>query len=208
MSDTNESTSSSDLMAHPKDLVEPLQLGERLRAFRLARRWTLEDVRQRTGVARSTLSKIENDQLSPTFTVVQKLVTGLGINLPQLLRQPLSPPRNAGRRELNRAGDGHRHPTPTYEHELLASRIQHKHMVPFKTVVRARDIKEFPDWVRHGGEEFLLVLEGAILLYCEGEEPLQLECGDSLYFDSSMGHAKVSISPEDAVVLSVCTDAD
>ncbi|RKR06218.1 XRE family transcriptional regulator [Kushneria sinocarnis] len=208
MSDSNESAMPPGLMTDPDGLVEPLRLGERLRAIRRAQRWTLEDVRQRTGVARSTLSKIENDQLSPTFTVVQKLINGLDIDLPQLLRQPPRPPQRTGRRDLDRAGQGRLHPTPTYEHELLAGRLEHKHMVPFKTVVRAREISEFTDWVRHGGEEFLLILEGAILLYSEAHETLQLDCGDSLYFDSSVGHAKVSISPQDAVVLSVCTDAD
>jgi len=32
--------------------------------------------------------------------------------------------------------------------------------------------------------------------------------GDSIYFDSDMGHALVSTSPDDAVVLSVCTRGD
>ncbi|MCP1363319.1 helix-turn-helix domain-containing protein, partial [Halomonas sp. BBD45] len=65
-----------------KPFVEPLRLGERLKEIRLANQWTLEDVSQRTGLARSTLSKIENDQISPTFTAVQKLIGGLGIDLP------------------------------------------------------------------------------------------------------------------------------
>ena len=32
--------------------------------------------------------------------------------------------------------------------------------------------------------------------------------GDSIYFDSDMGHALVSTSEEDAIVLSVCTRND
>ncbi|WP_106478168.1 helix-turn-helix domain-containing protein [Phytohalomonas tamaricis] len=188
-----------------KPFVEPLRLGERLKELRLAQRWTLEDVSQRTGLARSTLSKIENDQISPTFMVVQKLINGLNIDLPQLLRQPRQQQRPSGRRDITRKGDGRSHPTPTYEHELLSWQLAQKRMIPFKTIVRARHIEDFADWVRHGGEEFLMVLEGAILLYSECYEPLHLEAGDSLYFDSDMGHAKVSVSEEDAVVLSVCT---
>ncbi|MFC0268371.1 helix-turn-helix domain-containing protein [Kushneria aurantia] len=188
--------------------VEPLRLGERLRGIRRTRRWTLEEVSRRTGVARSTLSRIENDQISPSFVVVQKLVIGLDIDLPQLLKRPSQPPRGNGRRDLTRCGQGQRHPTPTYEHELLGAQRMPKLMTPFKTRVRARSIEAFSDWVRHGGEEFLMVLEGSILFYSEDYEPLALEAGDSLYFDSDMGHAKVSRSEEDALVLSVCAPGE
>ncbi|MBA2777429.1 helix-turn-helix domain-containing protein [Billgrantia kenyensis] len=191
-----------------KPFVEPLRLGERLKEIRLANQWTLEDVSQRTGLARSTLSKIENNQISPTFTAVQKLISGLGIDLPQLLTPPKVQPRTMGRRDLTRLGEGQRHPTPTYEHELLSCELAQKRMIPFKTIVRARSFDEFSEWVRHDGEEFLMVLEGDIRLYTEFYEPLQLSRGDSIYFDSDMGHALVSVSDDDAVVLSVCTRGD
>ncbi|MHB0775456.1 helix-turn-helix domain-containing protein [Halomonas sp. WWR20] len=191
-----------------KAFVEPLQLGERLKEIRLANQWTLEDVSQRTGLARSTLSKIENDQISPTFSAVQKLIIGLGIDLPQLLTPPRAQSRTLGRRDLTRVGEGKQHPTPTYEHELLSWQLAQKRMIPFKTIVRARSFDEFHEWVRHDGEEFLIVLEGDILLYTEFYEPLRLTQGDSIYFDSDMGHALVSVSEQDAVVLSVCTPGE
>ena len=74
-------------------------------------------------------------------------------------------------------------------------------MVPFKTRVRARSFEEFPEWVRHDGEEFLLVLEGSVALYTEYYEPLTLEEGDCVYYDSGMGHACVSVSHRDALIL-------
>ncbi|MDN3526403.1 XRE family transcriptional regulator [Halomonas sabkhae] len=191
-----------------KPFVEPLRLGERLKEIRLANEWTLSDVSQRTGLARSTLSKIENGQTSPTFTAVQKLIGGLDIDLPQLLSQPQTRTRTMGRRDLTRRGSGQLHPTPTYEHELLSCELAQKRMIPFKTIVRARRFEEFSEWVRHDGEEFLMILEGEIQLYSEFYEPLQLTAGDSIYFDSDMGHALVSVSDEDAVVLSVCTPRD
>ena len=53
-----------------------------------------------------------------------------------------------------------------------------------------------------------MVLHGDIMLYTEFYAPLVLAEGDSIYFDSDMGHALVSTSPDDAVVLSVCTRGD
>ncbi|WP_192037007.1 XRE family transcriptional regulator [Halomonas sp. YLGW01] len=205
MSANNDQTAALQIASGRKAFVEPLQLGERLKEIRLSNHWTLEDVSKRTGLARSTLSKIENDHISPTFTAVQKLINGLDIDLPQLLSQPKPQSRTLGRRDLTRTGEGQQHPTPTYEHELLSCQLAQKHMIPFKTIVRARAFSEFSEWVRHDGEEFLIVLEGAILLYTEFYEPLRLEHGDSIYFDSDMGHALVSVSDDDAVVLSVCT---
>ncbi|MCP1361751.1 cupin domain-containing protein, partial [Halomonas sp. BBD45] len=131
-----------------------------------------------------------------------------GIDLPQLLSPPKPQSRTLGRRDLTRVGEGQQHPTPTYEHELLSWQLAQKRMIPFKTIVRARRFEEFSEWVRHDGEEFLIVLEGIIRLYTEFYEPLVLEQGDSIYFDSDMGHALVSASDHDAIVLSVCTRSD
>lgn len=181
-------------------MVEPLRLGERVREIRRSRNWTLEEASRRTGLARSTLSKIENEQMSPTFEAVQKLAKGLGIDVPQLFT-PARESRSAGRRSITRADQGRPHPTATYEHELLCNELANKKMVPFKSTIRARSFADFSGWVRHGGEEFLMVLEGAVCLYTEFYEPTVLEVGDSAYYDSGMGHACVSVSDTDAVIL-------
>ena len=184
--------------------IAPLKLGERVRSLRQARNWTLEQAAQRAGLARSTLSKIENEQMSPTYDAVQKLARGLGIDVPQLFSPAVSD-RVTGRRAVTRAGAGRAHVTTTYEHELLAPEISRKRMLPYKAVIRARSFEDFPDWVRHDGEEFLLVLSGTVSLITEFYEPVTLRTGDSAYYDASMGHCVVSKSVEDATVLWVTT---
>ncbi len=183
--------------------VKPFNLGQRVRDLRQHRNWTLEEVSRRTGLARSTLSKIENDQMSPTFDAVKKLAAGLGIDVPQLF-VPAEDGRSAGRRTVTHAGHGRPHPTATYEHELICTELTQKKMVPFKSRIRARSFAEFSDWVRHEGEEFVLVLDGRVSLYTEFYEPVELDTGDSAYYDSNMGHALVSVSEDDALVLWVC----
>ncbi|TQV80047.1 helix-turn-helix domain-containing protein [Exilibacterium tricleocarpae] len=181
--------------------VEPLQLGKRLREIRLANSLTLEEASRLTGLARSTLSKIENEQISPTFQAVQKLTSGLGIDIPQLFVPPAEGPEANSRRDITRSGEGLLHPTTTYEHELLANSISNKKMVPFKCKVMARSFDDFDDWVRHDGEEFLYVLGGEIEVYTEFYEPVRLSAGDSMYYDARMGHCLVSVSAEDGEVL-------
>jgi len=49
------------------------------------------------------------------------------------------------------------------------------------------------------------VPEGTVQVLTEFYEPTLLNKGDSMYFDSRMGHCCLSTSPEDALVLWVCS---
>ncbi len=180
--------------------VEPVNLGARVRELRKERSWTLEQAAQEAGLARSTLSKIENEQMSPTFELMRKLAGGLGIDMPQLFTPPKKTQVN-GRMDVTRMGAGQQHVTPTYEHELLNAGLTKKNMLPYRARIRARNIDEFEGWVRHDGEEFLYVLTGSVKLFTEFYEPAEMKRGDSAYYDASMGHNVVSTSVEDALVL-------
>jgi transcriptional regulator with XRE-family HTH domain len=59
--------------------------GAALRAFRRKQGWTLAEVNQKTGLPVSTLSRIETDQISPTYDQLSKLSVGLCIDMAQLL---------------------------------------------------------------------------------------------------------------------------
>ncbi|TCO69722.1 helix-turn-helix domain-containing protein [Rhodovulum euryhalinum] len=182
------------------DAPEPLDLGQRVRELRTAHGWTLEQAAQRAGLARSTLSKIENDQMSPTYEALKKLATGLGVSVPQLFT-PMRGGGAGGRMAVTRMGEGAAQATATYEHELMAGALVRKRMLPYRTRIRARDIAEFDGWVRHDGEEFLYVLTGVIRLYTELYAPVEMRRGDSAYYDATMGHNVISVSQEDATIL-------
>ncbi|MGF1702635.1 XRE family transcriptional regulator [Photobacterium makurazakiensis] len=186
--------------ADKSEKIKPLQLGKRLKEIRTAHGLTLEEASKRTGLARSTLSKIENEQISPTFQAMQKLAGGLGVDIPQLFAPPKQI-KATGRRDITRSDEGKPHPTTTYEHELLAVQLTNKKMMPFKSRIRARAFEDYSDWIRHDGEEFLLVLEGEITFFSEFYEPVNLSDGDSVYYDAGMGHMLVSVSDEDAHIL-------
>lgn len=178
----------------------PVDLAERVRALRQARSWTLEQAANQAGLARSTLSKIENGQMSPTYEALKKLAVGLGISVPQLFTPPSNPQVN-GRMSVTRQGEGEAHATATYEHELLASGLTRKSMLPYHARIRARSFEEFDGWVRHDGEEFLYVLTGTIRLLTEFYAPVDMRRGDSAYYDASMGHNVISTSDDDATIL-------
>lgn len=180
--------------------VAPLDLGQRVRDLRKDRGWTLEQAAQAAGLARSTLSKIENGLMSPTYDALKKLAEGLAIPVPQLFTPPSGGQVN-GRLAVTPAGEGLAHPTRTYEHRLLAQSLTGKRMLPYEARIRARSLEEFDGWVRHDGEEFLYVLSGCVRFFTEFYAPVDLHPGDSAYYDASMGHNVVSLGAEDAVIL-------
>ncbi|CAB3638899.1 XRE family transcriptional regulator [Achromobacter mucicolens] len=182
-------------------------LAQRLRALRQARAWTLKQAAEATGVSASTLSKIENSLLSPTYDNLIKIAAGLDLDVAELFTAS-DAHMGTGRRSLSRQGEGRQYETPYYDHRLLCTALSHKRMMPFHTRVKARSFDEFQDWSRHGGEEFVYVLEGEVQLYTEFYEPARLKAGESFYIDSRMGHRVISLSPEDAIVLWVSTHTD
>ncbi|SFR39446.1 transcriptional regulator, XRE family with cupin sensor [Yoonia tamlensis] len=181
-------------------IAQPLDLGARVRELRKARDWTLEQAAKQAGLARSTLSKIENGQMSPTYDALKKLAVGLEISVPQLFTPPSKGQVN-GRMAVTRLGAEGSKITTTYEHALLAETLTNKKMLPYRARVRARSMDDFDGWVRHDGEEFLYVLTGKVRLYTEFYEPIDLGRGDNAYYDASMGHNVVSISQDDATIL-------
>ncbi len=182
------------------ETAAPLDLGARVRDLRKSKSWTLEQAANQAGLARSTLSKIENGQMSPTYEALKKLAVGLDISVPQLFTPPSKGQVN-GRLSVTKADEPSHQLTTTYEHELLAESLTRKKMLPYRARVRARDMSEFDGWIRHDGEEFLYVLTGVVKLYTEFYEPFELRRGDSAYYDATMGHNVISVSQDDATIL-------
>ena len=175
-------------------------LGAMVREARKKKGWTLEETGRRAGIGRSTLSKIENNQTSPGFDIVRRLTTTLGLETPNLFLQSAKSDLS-GRRDVTRKGEGEVKTTATYSHELLCNELTSKSMLPYVTTILARDISDFDGWIRHRGEEFMFVLSGTVELHTEHYRPLPMEAGDSVYYDSAMGHCVLSTSDEPAKVL-------
>ncbi|SHG72899.1 transcriptional regulator, XRE family with cupin sensor [Cognatiyoonia sediminum] len=182
------------------EVAAPLDLGARVRDLRKAKQWTLEQAANQAGLARSTLSKIENGQMSPTYEALKKLAVGLDISVPQLFTAPSKGQIN-GRLSVTKNDETSVQMTTTYEHELLAESLTRKKMLPYRARIRARDMSDFDGWIRHDGEEFLYVLTGVVKLYTEFYEAIELRRGDSAYYDATMGHNVVSVSQDDATIL-------
>ena len=61
-----------------------MRLGRRLKATRLMRGLTLEQLAERSGVSRAMISRVERGESSPTAALLDRLCAGLGIVLSAL----------------------------------------------------------------------------------------------------------------------------
>jgi transcriptional regulator with XRE-family HTH domain len=170
-------------------------LGSRLRRARLERGLTLAQVAEKTGLSSPTLSKIENARRKITFTTAIRISEALELPISSLVG-PVHERGNAGRRSMTRAGEGRRVSAKGGQFEVLCDELVHKRNVYWKLDVTCRDIANYGEYSRHPGEEFIYVLSGAIDLHTDLYSPLRLNAGDSILFDSGMGHAYIAASKE------------
>ena len=176
-------------------------IGRALQRLRKNNDLTLAAVSAKTGVAISTLSKIENNQSSPNFDVLTRLADGLGLDLLALLGESFYTFAH-GARTITRAGGGVRYETPLGEYEALSSEIAMKALQP--AVVRVPAGRSKPATMStHAGEEIIYILRGDVRFYMEPYSPTDLKQGDSVHFDSLMPHGFVALGEEDALMLSV-----
>lgn len=185
---------------HASSLNGSVDIGLKLKMLRGDRGWNLTEAGQRTGIAHSTLSKIERNELSPTLGTIHKLADGFGIEITELLASEHKAPA-VGRRSVSRAGTAAAHVTGTCLNGWIASDISKKKMLPFKTRVTSHDVADYSEWQTHSGEIFVYVLSGTLVVYSEHYEPLTLGAGDSVYYDAKMGHKWISQGDADAEVL-------
>lgn len=181
--------------------------GSVLKSLRLANGWTLSEVSRRTGLPVSTLSKVENDKMSLSYDKLARISRGLEIDIGVLFSSEVAAPLSlvTGRRSITRAGEGRLIETEPYEHVYPAADLLNKRFVPIVVEIRARSISEFSELIRHPGEEYTYVLEGTVELHTDVYAPVTLNVGDSIYFDSGMGHAYLSAGPGPCRVLTICS---
>jgi transcriptional regulator with XRE-family HTH domain len=186
-------------------------LGSLLRGLRSRNGWTLKEMSERTGIPLSTLSKIEHDRLTLTYDKLLQLSQRLNLRMSELFSEPEATTEApiTARRSIGTLEDAIRVNTANYDYYYMCPDLRRKRMVPTVTRIRAKSVEEFGDLVRHPGEEYIYVLEGPVEIHTEFYEPVVLQTGESIYIDSTMGHAYVAPEGHDeALVLGVCSSAE
>ncbi|MEO1657720.1 MAG: XRE family transcriptional regulator [Pseudomonadota bacterium] len=181
--------------------TQPEDLGQHIRQLRTERGWKLSELSERTGMAISTISKVENGKLSLTYDRLLLTASAFGMSLSEFLSSSDSANQDAAARPASRidwalADSGSRVDTPNYLYRYLCENIRVKKMIPIVSQVRARSVEEFGPLLSHPGEEFIFVTKGRIEVYTEYYAPRTLEVGEGVYLDSLMGHAFINAADE------------
>jgi transcriptional regulator with XRE-family HTH domain len=183
---------------------ERARMGERLRQLRLEQELTLAEVAKRSGLAVSTVSKVERGLMALTYDRFSQLADGLGVDMADLFTahgERFYP----GEGSVARVGEFMLHETENYAYEMLFPGVWNKAMTPMLGTLKAFQKMRFDRFVTHAGEEFLMVLAGTVTVSLEGLPPVTLEMRERIYFDSGRGHLYASAGPDDARILVVCT---
>jgi quercetin dioxygenase-like cupin family protein len=120
------------------------------------------------------------------------------------LFDPKSESFQVGSVSVSRKGTTPHHETETYVYKMVASDLAGKHMTPMEGRVKAHSTASFSAFVSHAGEEYIYLLSGQLDVHIANREPIQLNPGDSVYFNSSLEHIYVSAGDKDARILVVC----
>jgi transcriptional regulator with XRE-family HTH domain len=160
------------------------RLGERVRALRRERGWTLEVLAERSGVSRAMISKLERGEKNPTLVVAAKVAEGLGMNLSELVgveekRKVVVVPRGKGMTM--------RDPETGFERQLLSPSLGGRGVEFMRNVVPEGSTSgELPPH-RRGVEEYVVVERGRLRAVLGGVEYV-LEEGDAAYFEADVAH--------------------
>jgi transcriptional regulator with XRE-family HTH domain len=191
----------------PAASLDRERVGERLRALRKAQGLTLKALSERSGVALSTLSKIELGQITVSYEKLAAAAHALDVDIAQLFDARAAV--RGGRAQVvvrSTPEDAPRYDADNYDYLMLATDFPAKRMTPLLGTILARDRSEFPDYVRHAGQEFVMVLSGKVRILFETGEAIELARQESAYFDSGVGHVYLSTGKGDAQVVVVMSE--
>jgi transcriptional regulator with XRE-family HTH domain len=164
------------------------ELGERVRALRAERGWSLEELSDLSGVSRSMLSQVERGEANPTVVVALAIAKAFGVSLDELAARR----GEASTLEVIRGGD-----------EEYVYRADESCRIRTLSPLSARRELEFYEIeLPPGGElrsaphfagtrEFLTLHEGSVRVESGGHSE-QLEAGDSVAYPADVPHAIVN----------------
>ncbi|WP_116201046.1 helix-turn-helix domain-containing protein [Amycolatopsis circi] len=152
-------------------------VGPRLRELRRKREVTLADLAAQTGIAASTLSRLESGNRRPTLEQLLPLARAHGVTLDELVDAP-------------QTGDPRIHLRPISCADgvtILPLTRRPGGIQAYKFVLPGQRKKQEPDPKTHEGYEWTYVLNGQLRLVL-GEHDLTLSPGEAAEFDTRVPH--------------------
>lgn len=177
------------------------QLGEQVRALRVAAGLSGGEFARRIGVSRSMLSRIERGQVSASVQTLERIARGLGAPLARLFsdqvqRNDFSFVPAGGGLKIDRVGV-----VTGYGYELLGHLLSGNLFVEPYLVRLSPQARPYTSF-QHPGLKFVYLMSGRVR-YRYGDRALPMRPGDALLFDATALHGVERIEEAPVSYLSV-----
>ena len=183
-----------DTKLDPRD-PSPIELGRRIKMFRISRGLTLKDLEERGGISATHVSEIERGKASPTVGALGRIARALGLRPATLVEAQLQPEFS-----VMRAADRERRALK-WGQATFEPLTQPIHCAPFSGQILTLPIGREPALTHsHEGEEWATVLSGVAEISVDGK-PFVMREGDSLHFRAHRPHSYSNLASEPAVLL-------
>lgn len=161
-----------------------LDIGSQIKELRVAKKLTLRDLGEKTGLSPGFLSQLERGLTTIAVDSLQNIAKELGVDLSFFFAVPqdnkedviCSYEQTVSRIEADK-----------FVHFHISNDLKNKHMFPEIVTLlpscNEENIKEF----QHDGEELIYVLEGTLTLFINHQKH-KLHPGDSIHFNSNLVH--------------------
>lgn len=181
-------------------MVRESEIGGTIRRLRTDRGLSLTQLASMVGVTKGYLSKVETSPKAPPVSTLVNIARALGVSMSVLFGEDGGPATFSLVRRDERVAMAMNATPFGYTYETLADRYPGRRMEPYVLTIPA-GTKKTPDF-QHEGEEFLMVLNGALRFF-HGREEYLVEQGDSIYFDSGIPHRSLPVGEGDVECLIV-----
>jgi len=179
-----------------------IRIGLRIRHTRLLRGLKLRELAELLGCSESFLSKVENDKVQPSLSMLHKIVSALEINIPSLFADtfasesdPVYISRKTGRLAL-KTGPRSKGASIAIERLILTD----KGALLEANIHVVEPGGHTDGFYSHEGEEFGYLLQGTLDLQV-ADKHYQLNEGDSFAFRSELPHGYSNPGTEEARIL-------
>jgi transcriptional regulator with XRE-family HTH domain len=184
-----------------KPAMDERSIARNIKALRLNKRMSLDELSKLTGLTKGYLSKIERSHKAPPLSTLNKIALTMDVDVTFFLKENTEEVRDI-KLAVVRKGKRKRVVTKGslygYEYEALAYNKPGKNMEPF--IISPALDKEAT--FQHDGEEFMYVLDG-VHEFTYDEKKYILKRGDSIYFDSRIPHSGRSLGDKKAKILTI-----
>ena len=163
---------------------ELARISQRIRAAREAAGLTLQELAGKSGVATSTIQKVEKEQMTPSVAVILKIARGLGVRLSELVVDA------EGELEILHLRAADRHPIGA-PGKLVVERLSGDLFEPALETWRVTLHPGFSSGrgtIQYEGEEVVMCERGSVV-FRVGERDYPLRAGDTLHFKASIPHS-------------------